>query len=1186
MALGQKENNYSWERIKRLFIVLSLILIAFTALNGKAHALLDATLTCPSTLNPSTYGNCQLQVTTNEAGTLEVTWGNQIMYPWSNSYTSQYATNTSTSGSTIQYYGPGTGRVRAYVRMNRGGFDFTQIIKEVFVTVPSPLPSVKLICPAQINPTEAGQCVIQANGATITQADWVVSGNGQITPNVNTADVVFNTPGQYTVNVTAYVDIAPAITNDPPQQVSLTAPIEVLSPQVLVTVTCPSDIWIGETGNCSVTGWSSWGTVRFMWSSSGTTVSNNETATVKFTQSGQGSVSATAYIVENPFITKKQTVQVNVNVPALTANVSCPASLWPGQLGNCTAIGTTQWGTLGYRWTSTGSISGNGNTANVYFQDIGPGSVTLTAYLQEAPSVTKTAIAVTTIADPMINVALDCPQSLWITQNGTCRASGSTLFGTMMYAWNSTGNVTPGMDNNASINFASEGGQSVTVTGYLLEAPGVTATSTADIVVSAPQITAQLNCPASMWIGEPGDCSIDATTDYGTLTYKWISSGSLNASGDTATVTFNQTGTGNVSVEVSLLELPNMEISKSVDVAIDAPQITGIITCPQSLWVGEPGNCVIDASADWGTIQYEWSTSSGSVTTNGNNADVIYTNKGEGLVSVKLSLIELPAVNITKNAAITINSPDITAVLECPQELWKNMSGSCSVNAATSWGTLQYEWTSSGTIVPAGDKADVSFPAQGSGYVTVKVSILEVPTAGITEMASVYVNGYRKPAVTIEGNKFVYVKESSEYSIKDLYSPSGPVDITWNIDGADAGTGDSMNYTFNEAKKVLITVTSRVQGSGDDPDAEGVNYYNVYVNDYPLPRISITKPYLIFINEPVTLTAKVYVQSGLDKQLFGRWVLPDNSYLEGDTLTYTFTATDIQFIKYEAWFEGYEENAASRTIQIRPKEYVFPDFNLWSYSGPEGVVPHYALFKADGDMRKAVGKKITYNWDFGDGTTFTSQRSRYARKVYDYPGSYTVSLQAIDQDGNVDNELYPIALKYPDPMTVAIRKSFTNRYSKAPLGVFLTVQKSGGHPRDRISAYSWKLDNTPLSDRYSASAKMDNPGDYNLSLDIATKYGYSSSKTETITVNANKPPVTEFTWEDKPSYKITYFTAHCTDPDGRIVKYNWDFGNGQTSMQYRPYLQYKSSGTYPVTLTCTDDSGSNTSVTKSVSVSR
>jgi len=1186
MALGHKMNNLPGTKVMRLFTILSLFLIAFTALSEKAYALLDASLTCPSTLNPSTYGNCQLQVTTNEAGTLEVTWNNQIMYPWNNYYTGQLSTNTSTSGASIWYYGPGTGRVRAYVKMNRGGFDFTQIIKEVFVTVPSPLSSVKLVCPSQINPTEAGQCVIQASGANIIQADWSVSGNGQITPNVSTADVIFNTPGQYTVNVTANVDVAPTITNDPPQQVTLTAPIEVLSPQILVTVNCPSDIWIGQTGNCSATGWSSWGTVRFIWSSSGTTVSNNETATVKFTQSGQGTVTATAYIVENPFITKQQTVQVNVNVPALTAYVNCPASLWSGQPGNCSASGTTQWGTLGYRWTSTGSISGNENTANVYFQDIGPGSVTLTAYLKEAPSVTKTAIAVTTIADPMVNVTLDCPQSLWITQNGTCKVSGSTLFGTMMYTWNSTGNVTPGMGNTASVNFASEGMQGVTVTGYLLEAPGVTAKSTADIVVNAPQITAQLNCPASMWIGEPGKCSINAATDYGTLTYKWNSSGALTSSGENATVTFNQTGTGNVSVEVSLLELPNIKISKSFDVAIDAPQITGTITCPQSLWVGEPGNCIADASADWGTIQYEWSTSSGNVTPNGNNADVIFTNKGEGVVSVKLSLAELPAVNITMNASITINSPDITVVLVCPQELWKNMSGTCTVNAAASWGTLQYEWTSSGTIVAAGNTADVSFPAQGSSYVTVKVSILEVPTAGITEMASIYVNGYRKPAVTITGDKFVYVKETREYSIKDVYSPSGPVDVTWNIDEDQAGTGESINYTFNEAKKVLITVTARVKGSGDDPDALGVNYYNVYVNDYPLPRISVTKPYLIFINEPVTMTAKVYVQSGLDKQLYGRWVLPDNSYLEGDTLIYTFTSTDIQFIKYEAWFEGHEGNIASRIIQVRPREYVFPDFNLWSYSGPEGVVPHYALFKADGDMRKAVGKKITYNWDFGDGTTFTSQRSRYARKVYDYPGSYTISLQAIDQDGNVDNESYPVTLTYPDPIKVSIRKSVTNRYNKAPLGVFLTVLKSGGHPRDRISAYSWKLGDEPLSDRYSASARMESPGEYNLSLDISTKYGYSSSTTEKITVNANKPPVTEYTWEDRPSYKITYFTANCTDSDGRIVKYNWDFGNGQSSMQYRPYLQYKSSGTYPVTLTCNDDSGSNTSVTKSVSVSR
>ncbi|MEW6601889.1 MAG: PKD domain-containing protein [Nitrospirota bacterium] len=546
----------------------------------------------------------------------------------------------------------------------------------------------------------------------------------------------------------------------------------------------------------------------------------------------------------------------------------------------------------------------------------------------------------------------------------------------------------------------------------------------------------------------------------------------------------------------------------------------------------------------------------------------------------------LPSVSITLNAAVTVNAPDITAQLDCPTELWKNNVGNCTVTASTSWGNLQYEWTSSGVIVGAGNTATVSFPQQGGAFVSVKVSVVEVPAANVTLTSNIYINGYRKPYVTISGKRFIYVKESGTYSIGDVYSPSGPVDLTWSIDGQDLGTGDSITYTFNEVKKYILTVTSRVQGSGSDPDAEGVSTFNVYSSNYPAPKIAIERPRLIFLNEPADFKVKVYTQSGLDRQLFGRWVLPDGSYQQGDTLTYTFTTLDMKEIRYEAWFEGYEDNAASQSARITPREYVFPDYSIWSYTGSEGVVPYYAIFKADGNLQKATGKTITYNWDFGDGTFYATSRTRYARKEYAQPGQYSVTMQAIDEDGNTDTETFPINLRLPDPIVLAIKKNFTNRYMKAPLGAFLTTRKTGGHPRDGILTYDWQMNNQSISNKYAASVKMYDPGKYDLSLNINTKFGYSSSVTDTVTVTENQSPICDFTYDDKLAYGVTYFTAKCTDNDGSIVKYNWDFGNGTTSGMYRTYARYEAAGLYTVTLTGTDDSGAETKVTKTIMIQR
>ena len=45
------------------------------------------------------------------------------------------------------------------------------------------------------------------------------------------------------------------------------------------------------------------------------------------------------------------------------------------------------------------------------------------------------------------------------------------------------------------------------------------------------------------------------------------------------------------------------------------------------------------------------------------------------------------------------------------------------------------------------------------------------------------------------------------------------------------------------------------------------------------------------------------------------------------------------------------------------------------------------------------------------------------------------------------------------------------------------------------------------------------------------------------------------------------------DPDGSIVSYLWDFGDGATSTNRNPDYLYSNAGTYTVTLMVTDDDG-------------
>ena len=60
------------------------------------------------------------------------------------------------------------------------------------------------------------------------------------------------------------------------------------------------------------------------------------------------------------------------------------------------------------------------------------------------------------------------------------------------------------------------------------------------------------------------------------------------------------------------------------------------------------------------------------------------------------------------------------------------------------------------------------------------------------------------------------------------------------------------------------------------------------------------------------------------------------------------------------------------------------------------------------------------------------------------------------------------------------------------------------------------------------------------------------------------------------------FTGNGTDTDGTIASYAWNFGNGKSSTERSPQHEFATAGTFPVTLTVTDDKGATGSVTKQV----
>lgn len=84
------------------------------------------------------------------------------------------------------------------------------------------------------------------------------------------------------------------------------------------------------------------------------------------------------------------------------------------------------------------------------------------------------------------------------------------------------------------------------------------------------------------------------------------------------------------------------------------------------------------------------------------------------------------------------------------------------------------------------------------------------------------------------------------------------------------------------------------------------------------------------------------------------------------------------------------------------------------------------------------------------------------------------------------------------------------------------------------------------------------------------------------TTTSNTPPGASF---DVSCDQLTCtFTDTSTDSDGTIMQRSWDFGDHGSSSEGAPVHQFASAGTYPVTVTVTDNGGVADSVTRNVKV--
>jgi serine protease len=151
----------------------------------------------------------------------------------------------------------------------------------------------------------------------------------------------------------------------------------------------------------------------------------------------------------------------------------------------------------------------------------------------------------------------------------------------------------------------------------------------------------------------------------------------------------------------------------------------------------------------------------------------------------------------------------------------------------------------------------------------------------------------------------------------------------------------------------------------------------------------------------------------------------------------------------------------------------------------------------------------------------------------------------------------------------------------------LTLDGSGSFdPDGTIVSYEWKEGGVVLGDSASLTQEF-GVGEHGVTLTVTDDEGAVGADTVTVTVLANQAPAADAGPDQSATIgqNVILNGSGSSDPDGTIVSYEWNFGDGNTADGVAASHSYAAEGSYVVTLTITDNGGLTAMDTALVDVS-
>src|SRR5712692_10377339 len=619
--------------------------------------------------------------------------------------------------------------------------------------------------------------------------------------------------------------------------------------------------------------------------------------------------------------------------------------------------------------------------------------------------------------------------------------------------------------------------------------------------------------------------------------------------------------------------VPHFTIDGDYGTAVNIPPTASFTVTGNNTVTGSTVSFNAGASVDPdGTIaSYAWTFGDGGSST-GVTASHVYGAAGTFTVTL----------TVTDNSGSTGTKSVKVGVVDRPPTASFTVTGNntafgstVSFNAGASAdpdGTIaSYAWTFGDGGSSTGVTATHVYAAAGTFTVTLTVT----DNSGSTGTKSVKVVATQPtdlPPVasfTVTGNNTV-TGSTVSFNGGASSDPDGTVvSYAWTFGDGGTGTGVTATHVYTTAGTFTVTLTVT-----DNSGSIGSASAKVGVVDRP-PVASFT----VTGNNTVT-GSTVSFNAGASVDPDGTiasyaWTFGDGGTATGVTATHVYAAAGT----FTPTLTVTDNSGSTGTKSVKVGVVDRPPTASFTVTGNNTAFGSTVSFNA-GASADPDGTIASYAWTFGDGGSSTGVTSTH---VYAAGGTFNVTLTVTDNSGSTGTKSVKVVATQPTDLPPVA--SFTVTGNNTVTGS--TVSFNGGassDPDGTVVSYAWTFGDGGTGTGVTATHVYTTAGTFTVTLTVTDNSGSIGSASAKVGV-VDRPPVASFTVTGNNTVTgstVSFNAGASVDPDGTIASYAWTFGDGGTATGVTASHVYGAAGTFTVTLTVTDNSGSTG--TKSVKV--